>query len=131
MTFLVRVLQMLGVRSPILTNAAGGLNLAFGPGDIMMIRDHINLTGENPLVGPNEDPSGVRFPDMTAAYDRELMMIAENAARQSGQSLQKGVHAGLKGPPLETSWKPGFWAGSARMRAFQQSWKPSARCMRA
>jgi purine-nucleoside phosphorylase len=107
-TFLVRVLQMMGTRSLILTNAAGGLNLAFQPGDIMMIRDHINLTGENPLVGPNEDSWGVRFPDMTAAYDRELMMIAENAARQSGQSLQKGVYAGLKGPSLETSAETRF-----------------------
>jgi len=107
-TFPVRVMQMLGVKTLILTNAAGGLNLSFTPGDIMVIQDHINLTGENPLIGPNENSWGVRFPDMTAVYDKEMMKTSEKAARSCGQSLQKGVYAGLKGPSLETSAETRF-----------------------
>jgi len=100
--FPVRVLQELGLRRLVITNAAGGLNPAFEAGDIMLIRDHINLTGENPLVGPNEERWGDRFPDMSGAYDRRLMAGAERAAAAAGIRLRSGVYAGLKGPSLET-----------------------------
>jgi purine-nucleoside phosphorylase len=101
-TFPIRVMQELGVKILILTNAAGGLNQAFSPGDIMVITDHINLTGHNPLTGPNNDNWGVRFPDMTAPYDSKLAVSAINAGKEEGIILQKGVYAGLMGPSLET-----------------------------
>lgn len=107
-TFPVRVMQTLGVRILILTNASGGLNLSYTAGDIMIIGDHINLTGENPLVGPNDDQWGTRFPDMTAVYDKELAAIARRAGRACGQKLQTGIYAGLKGPSLETSAETRF-----------------------
>jgi len=107
-TFPVRVMQALGVQILILTNAAGGLNLSFKPGDIMVIQDHINLTGENPLIGPKMDDWGVRFPDMTAVYDKKLAAIAEKAGQVRGEKLQSGVYAGLKGPSLETSAETRF-----------------------
>lgn len=100
--FPIRVLQEMGVRRLIVTNAAGGLNPAFRPGEIMLIGDHINLTGENPLIGPNEERLGARFPDMSAAYDHRLMSLAERAAANATPSLRRGVYAGLKGPSLET-----------------------------
>jgi purine-nucleoside phosphorylase len=100
--FPIRVMQELGARRVIVTNAAGGLNPAYAPGDLMLITDHINLTGENPLVGSNEDGWGPRFPDMTGAYDRELIGLAMDAAKASGIPLRTGVYAGLKGPSLET-----------------------------
>jgi purine-nucleoside phosphorylase len=86
----------------ILSNAAGGLNPEFAAGDIMIITDHINLTGSNPLIWPNEERWGIRFPDMIEAYDKELMELAEAAGRDEGIPLQKGVYVGLKGPSLET-----------------------------
>lgn len=101
-TFPVRVMQVLGVETLIVTNAAGGLNPSFGPGDIMLIEDHINLTGVNPLVGPNHDNWGERFPDMTKAYDNQLISLAENAGIAAAIPLGKGVYAGLLGPSLET-----------------------------
>ncbi len=101
-TFPIRVMQSLGVRNLILSNAAGGMNTAFGEGDLMVIRDHINLTGENPLVGPNNDRWGPRFPDMTAAYDRSLIQGCRRCADVLGIPLKSGVYAGLKGPSLET-----------------------------
>ncbi len=101
-TFPVRVMQVLGVRHLILSNAAGGMNLSFSQGDLMIIRDHINLTGENPLVGSNNDDWGPRFPDMTAAYDPELINLCRRVAGSVGMPLQEGVYAGLKGPSLET-----------------------------
>jgi purine-nucleoside phosphorylase len=101
-TFPIRVLQQLGISTLFLTNAAGGLNPAFNTGDIMVVTDHINLTGDNPLLGPNEDQWGVRFPDMIHAYDPRLSEIAQSAGKASGIPLQKGVYAGLKGPSLET-----------------------------
>jgi len=101
-TFPIRVMQALGIRRIIVTNAAGGINPAYAPGNLMLITDHINLTGENPLIGRNEDEWGARFPDMTAAYDSELIRQAETAARGGGLALQRGVYAGLKGPSLET-----------------------------
>jgi purine-nucleoside phosphorylase len=100
--FPIRVLQELGVRRLVVTNAAGGLNPAFRPGEIMLIDDHINLTGENPLIGPNEERWGTRFPDMSAAYDRHLMSLAERAATETGIAVCRGTYAGLKGPSLET-----------------------------
>ena len=101
-TFPIRVMQELGVKTLILTNAAGGLNTEFNAGDIMLITDHINLTGSNPLIGPNEDRWGIRFPDMSAAYDKALLSIAVNVAQSTGVSLRRGVYVGLKGPSLET-----------------------------
>ncbi|MBW1778568.1 MAG: purine-nucleoside phosphorylase [Deltaproteobacteria bacterium] len=100
--FPVRVMQELGVGTLILANAAGGLNAGFSPGNIMIIADHLNLTGQNPLVGPNEPAWGVRFPDMASAYDPGLIRTAETAAGSVGASIQKGVYAGLSGPSLET-----------------------------
>ena len=101
-SFPIRIMQELGVKTLILSNAAGGLNPAYSTGDIMIISDHINLTGSNPLIGPNDERWGIRFPDMTRAYDQDLVQIAETAGRDKNISLQKGVYAGLKGPSLET-----------------------------
>ncbi|MFQ5484943.1 MAG: purine-nucleoside phosphorylase, partial [Desulfobacterales bacterium] len=101
-TFPVRVMQELGVKILILSNAAGGLNPEFQAGDIMLITDHINLTGSNPLIGPNEKTWGIRFPDMGQAYNKDLLKIADSIGRKIGICLQKGVYVGLKGPSLET-----------------------------
>lgn len=101
-TFPVRVMRALGVRRLILSNAAGGMNAGFQCGDIMLIRDHINLTGENPLVGANIDDWGPRFPDMAAVYDPALMALTRRLAASLDISLAEGVYAGLKGPSLET-----------------------------
>ncbi|NWH05941.1 purine-nucleoside phosphorylase [Desulfobacter latus] len=101
-TFPVRLLQALGVPMLILTNAAGGINLDYHAGDIMLIRDHINLTGENPLAGPNEDAFGLRFPDMTRVYDPDLGRRAIGVAAQENIQLHSGIYAGLSGPSLET-----------------------------
>lgn len=100
--FPVRVMQQLGVEYLILTNAAGGLNPRFRPGDLMGISDHINLTGANPLIGPNEESWGMRFPDMTRAYDPHLLRLAAEGARAAQMRHQTGVYAGLMGPSLET-----------------------------
>ena len=107
-TFPIRVMRMLGVNTLILTNAAGGLNLTFHPGDIMVIEDHINLTGENPLAGSNDDDWGPRFPDMTAVYDKPLAGLARKAATSRGWEIRSGVYVGLKGPSLETSAETRF-----------------------
>jgi purine-nucleoside phosphorylase len=101
-TFPVRVLQTLGARFLVVTNAAGGLNPRQSAGDIMLIADHINLTGENPLVGPNDPEWGLRFPDMSRVYDPALMAQARQVARGLDLELSSGVYAGLKGPSLET-----------------------------
>jgi purine-nucleoside phosphorylase len=101
-TFPSRVMQELGVRRLVVTNAAGGIRPGWAAGELMLITDHINLTGENPLVGPNEESWGKRFPDMTRAYDPGLLVQAEKAAAAAGISARKGVYAGLKGPSLET-----------------------------
>jgi purine-nucleoside phosphorylase len=101
-TFPVRVMQAMGVRRLIVTNAAGGLNPNFRPGDVMLITDHINLTGENPLTGPNVDCWGLRFPDMSRAYDRKLISLAQKAAKRSDIPVHRGVYVGLKGPSMET-----------------------------
>jgi purine-nucleoside phosphorylase len=101
-TYPIRLMQQLGVKILILSNAAGGLNAEFNPGDVMLITDHINLTGENPLPGPNENSWGPRFPDMSRAYDQTLIGMAESIAGRVGAHLQKGIYVGLKGPSLET-----------------------------
>lgn len=101
-TFPVMVMKELGVRYLFITNASGGINLDFSEGDIMVIRDHINLTGSNPLVGQSMDSWGERFPDMVEAYDPGLAKLAEKSAMASGLSLKSGVYAGLLGPSLET-----------------------------
>lgn len=101
-TYPVRVMQQLGVKILILSNASGGLNPRFNAGDIMLITDHINLTGSNPLIGPNEDSWGVRFPDMSRAYNQALITMAESIAKANDVRLQKGIYAGLTGPSLET-----------------------------
>lgn len=101
-TYPVRVMQKLGVQTLIATNAAGGINLDFSRGELMLITDHINLIGDNPLIGPNAAEFGPRFPDMSEAYNRRLLQLAEEVAEQNGFSLKKGVYAGLKGPSYET-----------------------------
>ena len=99
--FPVRVLGRLGVRTLVVTNAAGAINPAFAPGDLMVIEDHLNLLG-NPLLGPNEDALGPRFPDMSVAYDRALRDVAESAVRASGLTCHRGVYVSLTGPSYET-----------------------------
>lgn len=105
LTMPVRVMRRLGVETIILTNAAGGLNPDFSAGDLMLIRDHINmlgLSGNNPLRGPNDDSIGPRFPDMTTPYDVELRQLAHNVAAEQGLTLQEGVYAYVAGPSYET-----------------------------
>lgn len=98
----IRLMQLLGVQILVLSNAAGGLNPAFTPGDIMLISDQINLTLTNPLIGPHDSSLGPRFPDMSYAYNPELIAVAEAAGRAAGIRLQKGVYVGLRGPALES-----------------------------
>ncbi len=101
-TFGVRLLARIGCASVLLTNAAGGIDASFQPGDLMLIRDHLNLTGQNPLIGPNEEALGPRFPDMTNAYDSALRGAAKLASSITGVRLHEGVYAGLLGPTYET-----------------------------
>jgi purine-nucleoside phosphorylase len=104
-TLPVRVMQRLGLETLIVTNAAGAINPAFRPGDVMLITDHINLmgmAGVSPLRGPNDDSLGVRFPDMSRAYDRELRGLALEAAEEAGLRLHQGVYICLGGPSFET-----------------------------
>lgn len=104
-TFPVRVLRELGVRTLIVTNAAGGLNTAFRAGDLMLLTDHLDLAmmaGLNPLRGPNDPQIGPRFPEMTNAYDPELRALAQAAARELGFTLREGVYVMLAGPNFET-----------------------------
>lgn len=104
-TFPIRVMHFLGVQTVILTNAAGGLNPTFNGGDVMLINDHINLvgmSGNNPLVGPNDDSLGERFTGMVQTYDRSLRQLAHQVAREAGVTLREGVYVGLSGPTFET-----------------------------
>lgn len=101
-TFPIRVLGQMGIRAVILTNAAGGIDRGYSQGALVLISDHINLQGANPLVGPNDDRFGVRFPDMTHAYARDYRDIAREEARKLGITLHEGVYAGLLGPSYET-----------------------------
>jgi purine-nucleoside phosphorylase len=101
-TFAARAIGLLGVRTLILTNAAGGINLAFKPGTLMLMDDHINLMGGNPLIGPNDERFGQRFPDMTEVYSSRLRVVALEVAEALGQSLARGVYVALHGPSYET-----------------------------
>ena len=104
-TLPVRVMHRLGVEILVVTNAAGGINAAFSPGDLMIIKDHINfpgLAGNNPLRGPNDDSTGPRFPDMTYPYDPELRRLAQETAAAHNFSLQEGVYGYVAGPSFET-----------------------------
>jgi purine-nucleoside phosphorylase len=98
----VRVLGALGVRSMVFTNAAGGINLAYQRGGLVLITDHINLQGCNPLVGPNDDSLGPRFPDMSEAYSRAYLEIARQVAADLGITVSQGVYAAMLGPSYET-----------------------------
>jgi purine-nucleoside phosphorylase len=100
--FAVRVLGRLGIRTLILTNAAGGVNTSFAQGALMVIDDHINLTGHNPLVGENDERFGVRFPDMTEVYSSRLRRVADEAGRALELTLPHGIYAALLGPSYET-----------------------------
>jgi purine-nucleoside phosphorylase len=101
-TFPVRVLHALGARTLIVSNACGGMNPLWGPGDLVLLSDHINLLGDNPLVGPNDERLGPRFPDMSAPYDPELRALARKAALELGIMLREGVYVAVPGPNLET-----------------------------
>lgn len=98
----VRVMKELGVETLIVTNAAGGINESFEAGDLMLITDHINNMGTNPLIGPNDSNIGVRFPDMSVSYDGKLRDIAKNSANELNIKLQEGVYVGNTGPSYET-----------------------------
>jgi purine-nucleoside phosphorylase len=104
-TFPIRVMRFMGVNTVILTNAAGGLNRNFHVGDLMLLNDHINyigMAGHNPLVGPNDETFGPRFPGMVQTYDRELRQLARRVAQESGITLHEGVYVCLSGPNYET-----------------------------
>jgi purine-nucleoside phosphorylase len=100
--FPIRVLGRMGIKILIVTNAAGSVNVNYKPGELMIIEDHINATGGNPLVGPNEDELGPRFLDMSEAYDRKLIEIAERACWKAGVTVRRGVYIGVGGPAYET-----------------------------
>jgi len=101
-TFPVRVMKFLGVRTLLISNAAGGMNPHFRKGSIMIITDHINLLGDNPLIGPNDDTLGPRFPDMSEPYSRELITLAEKVALDLKIRTERGVFVAVPGPNLET-----------------------------
>lgn len=101
-TFATRVLGVLGVKVLVLTNAAGGVNTAFSAGDLMVIDDHLNLLGTNPLVGPNDERFGARFPDLTNVYSTRLRKIADDAGAALGMKLRHGIYAAWHGPSYET-----------------------------
>jgi purine-nucleoside phosphorylase len=101
-TYPVRVMKFLGVKVLLVSNACGGMNPAFRKGDIMLMIDHINLLGDNPLIGKNEDSLGPRFPDMSEPYSLELIKLAEEAALENKIKVQKGVYVAVPGPNLET-----------------------------
>ncbi len=100
--FPMRVFGRMGVRAAILTNAAGGINLKYGQGALVLIKDHINLQAANPLIGPNDERFGVRFPDMTQAYWKPFLRHAKEEAQRLGFTLEEGVYADLAGPSYET-----------------------------
>ncbi|RLB77479.1 MAG: purine-nucleoside phosphorylase [Deltaproteobacteria bacterium] len=101
-TFPIRVFKEIGIKNLIITNAAGGMNARYEKGDIVIIEDHINLTGLNPLVGINDERLGIRFPDMSCPYDEKLMELAEESAREEGIPVKRGVYFWVIGPSLET-----------------------------
>ena len=101
-TFPIRVMSRLGIRYLFISSAAGGLNPEFEAADLMIVTDHINLTGNNPLIGPNLDQFGPRFPDMAEVYDRHLIALAKEKASETGLPVKQGVYVGIIGPSLET-----------------------------
>jgi purine-nucleoside phosphorylase len=101
-TFPMRVFGLLGIKAVVLTNAAGGINIGFDQGSLMLISDHLNLMGTNPLLGPNDERFGVRFPDMSEVYSREFQEIAVEEAKALGLELRRGVYAAMSGPSYET-----------------------------
>ncbi|MBX3008594.1 MAG: purine-nucleoside phosphorylase [Melioribacteraceae bacterium] len=101
-TYPIRVMKFLGVNTLIVSNACGGMNPLYRRGDLMLISDHINLLGDNPLIGKNEDELGPRFPDMSEPYSEELLKIAEEVALENKIKVQKGVYVAVPGPNLET-----------------------------
>ena len=101
-TFPVRVLKELGAKILVVSNASGGLNLGYRKGEIILIEDHINFMGANPLIGPNDERLGPRFPDMSAPYSARLVQITEEAAKKQKLSVRRGVYVGVSGPNLET-----------------------------
>jgi purine-nucleoside phosphorylase len=101
-TYPVRVMKFLGVKTLLVSNACGGMNPIYNRGDIMIMNDHINLLGDNPLIGKNEDSLGPRFPDMSEPYDKKLIELAEKVALENGIKVQKGVYVAVPGPNLET-----------------------------
>lgn len=101
-TFPVRVLRALGASTLVVSNACGGMNPSWAPGDLMLIADHINLLGDNPLIGPHHAMLGDRFPDMSAPYDPALLAITRQVAAELGQTLREGVYVAVQGPNLET-----------------------------
>ena len=100
--FPIRVLRLMGVRNLILTNAAGGVNTSFRPGDLMLLTDYINLTGKSPLTGPNESMFGPRFPDMSQVFSRELRQVALESAKEINLTLKQGIYCWMPGPCYET-----------------------------
>lgn len=108
-TLAVRTLKSLGADTLIITNAAGALNETYRPGELMLITDHMNFTGENPLIGSNDDNIGLRFPDMSRAYSPELLSLAQRVLSDNGMEHHLGVYAGVIGPSLETSAERRFY----------------------
>ena len=107
-TFPIRVMAAMGIEILLISNAAGGLNPLFHAGDLVLIRDHINLTGQNPLRGESVEDWGPRFPDMTEPYSRELIRLAESAAEDLRIKLHRGVYVGVTGPSMETAAETRF-----------------------
>jgi purine-nucleoside phosphorylase len=110
-TYPVRVMKFLGVKNLLVSNACGGMNPLYRRGDIMIMSDHINLLGDNPLIGKNEDDLGPRFPDMSEAYSLDLIKLAEDAALENKVRIQKGVYVAVTGPNLETKAEYRFLRG--------------------
>jgi len=110
-TYPVRVMKALGAEAIVVSNAAGGLNPTYAAGDLMVISDHINLMGVNPLIGPNDERLGLRFPDLSAPYDERLIGLSMEIARKGGIPLHKGVYVAVGGPNLETRAEYRFLRG--------------------